>query len=215
MNHVILFAGVGADTKALQKTENLLSKSNFVPEKHPDCMIFAPGASIETIREELRPWAYRYPMLGENKVAIILSVDQLSPGAANSLLKLLEEPPEYLSILLTTSLIHDVLPTIRSRCQIEDFSGQPAKEPTDKDAINLLLEAINGNISDKLAVAKKVSAQDDPEITAKAWLLWVRDELPKNATLATKAHGLLELISVLHEPQFNHRLALERFLLSS
>ena len=45
----------------------------------------------------------------------------LSTGAFNALLKILEEPPEYLKFILATTETHKVPETIISRCQKYDF----------------------------------------------------------------------------------------------
>jgi hypothetical protein len=54
--------------------------------------------------------------VGESKVALVGSADQMRPEAANALLKLLEEPPHYLSIVVLTESEY-LLPTVRSRVQ--------------------------------------------------------------------------------------------------
>ncbi len=54
---------------------------------------------------------------GGRRVAIIDSVDEMNPSAANALLKLLEEPPEGVTLLLISHQPFRLLPTIRSRCR--------------------------------------------------------------------------------------------------
>jgi DNA polymerase III subunit delta' len=54
---------------------------------------------------------------GGQRVAIIDSVDDLNTSAANSLLKLLEEPPAKVTLLLISHQPAQLLPTIRSRCR--------------------------------------------------------------------------------------------------
>jgi hypothetical protein len=56
------------------------------------------------------------PLMARNKVVLIEHADQMNPDAANALLKILEEPPATARLLLTTSELGRVLPTIRSRC---------------------------------------------------------------------------------------------------
>ena len=51
------------------------------------------------------------------RVAIVDSADELNPAAANGLLKILEEPPEKVAILLVAHQPSKLLPTIRSRCR--------------------------------------------------------------------------------------------------
>ena len=58
-------------------------------------------------------------MSGEWRVVLIDSVDELSRSAANSMLKLLEEPPAKTLFLLVVHQLSNVLPTIRSRARVE------------------------------------------------------------------------------------------------
>jgi DNA polymerase-3 subunit delta' len=57
------------------------------------------------------------PTLGHNKVFIIDEAHLLERSAQNALLKTLEEPSRGTYIILITARPHDLLPTIRSRCQ--------------------------------------------------------------------------------------------------
>ena len=54
---------------------------------------------------------------GGHRVAIIDAVDDMNPSAANALLKLLEEPPARVTLLLIAHQPARLLPTIRSRCR--------------------------------------------------------------------------------------------------
>jgi DNA polymerase-3 subunit delta' len=61
---------------------------------------------------------HQKPMLGKWRVAIIDSIDELNHKGANSLLKILEEPPADCLLILITHNIAKILPTIRSRSQL-------------------------------------------------------------------------------------------------
>ena len=54
---------------------------------------------------------------GGHRVAIIDAVDDMTTSAANALLKLLEEPPAKVTLLLISHQPARLLPTIRSRCR--------------------------------------------------------------------------------------------------
>lgn len=64
---------------------------------------------------------------GGRRVAIIDCADELNTGAANALLKLLEEPPENVTFFVIAHQPHKLLPTIRSRCRELRLSA-PAPE---------------------------------------------------------------------------------------
>lgn len=90
---------------------------------HPDVKIINPlGAwmKIDQIRD-LQKWIVYRPLEGKRKVYILTEVDCMNLEAANCLLKTLEEPAAASVLLLITSNLDALLPTIRSRCQIIDF----------------------------------------------------------------------------------------------
>jgi DNA polymerase-3 subunit delta' len=62
------------------------------------------------------------PLEGRNKVFIIDPADSMTDEAANALLKGLEEPPENTYIILITVNVHELLLTVRSRCQVYNFT---------------------------------------------------------------------------------------------
>jgi DNA polymerase-3 subunit delta' len=86
---------------------------------HPDVeVIRTEGLSIkvEDVRELLTrvSWA---PSMGGWRVVVMEDVDRLTESAANALLKAIEEPGARTVWLLCAPTLHDVLPTIRSRCR--------------------------------------------------------------------------------------------------
>ncbi|HEX2788769.1 MAG TPA: AAA family ATPase [Ignavibacteria bacterium] len=57
----------------------------------------------------------------KKKVYIISDADMMNPQSANALLKILEEPPKNSILILTTSRLNSLLPTIIGRCQKIQF----------------------------------------------------------------------------------------------
>ena len=68
------------------------------------------------------------PVIGRRRVYIIENADALNESAANSLLKVLEEPPPYGLFLLLASHPARVLPTIVSRSQLVRLRAVPSDE---------------------------------------------------------------------------------------
>lgn len=71
---------------------------------------------IDTIREwqadiNLRPYE------GQRRIFILHDAERMSESAANAMLKTLEEPPPYATLVLVANTAGDLLPTIVSRCQ--------------------------------------------------------------------------------------------------
>ncbi len=76
---------------------------------------------IDEIREQVIGTVDIRPYTGPFKVYIIPEAERLNEATQNALLKTLEEPPEYVVIILLTSNISELLPTIQSRCLTLEF----------------------------------------------------------------------------------------------
>jgi DNA polymerase III subunit delta' len=93
----------------------------FAAGSHPDLLWVAPEEdkqqiSIDQVRaatERLTKTSYRQGY----KVAIVTPAHLMTPNAANSVLKTLEEPSPRSLLVLITSQPSMLLPTVRSRCQ--------------------------------------------------------------------------------------------------
>ncbi len=76
---------------------------------------------IDVIREFLVEKVSNRPTLSQRKVFIISEAERLNDSSQNCLLKVLEEPPEYCSIILLCTRLDKLLPTTKSRSQIIRF----------------------------------------------------------------------------------------------
>jgi DNA polymerase-3 subunit delta' len=83
----------------------------------PDSEQANPQIKIEQIREIEHQLIYR-PLIGDRKICVIDEADRMTIGAANALLKTLEEPPDHSLFLLISSRPLALPATIRSRCQV-------------------------------------------------------------------------------------------------
>jgi len=68
------------------------------------------------------------PMYDKNRVFIIEEADQLSSGASNALLKILEAPQDNVYFMLLSMVATGVSPAIQSRCQTFNFKQIPVKD---------------------------------------------------------------------------------------
>jgi DNA polymerase-3 subunit gamma/tau len=98
------------------------------------------GASNRGIDEarSLRESLKFSPLRGSKKVYIIDEVHMLTTEAFNSLLKALEEPPEYVVFILCTTESHKIPETIKSRCQLFIL-----KRPTNEQIVQKLKKIVN------------------------------------------------------------------------
>jgi DNA polymerase-3 subunit delta' len=93
---------------------------------HPDFVTFAPDGPLRQLTipqmRLLKERAPFKPSHGPRRVFVIDHVDRAGDNATNSLLKILEEPPEHLILILTAENAYDLLATIRSRSVILSLS---------------------------------------------------------------------------------------------
>jgi DNA polymerase III delta prime subunit len=101
---------------------------NTAQGTHPDLTWILPDEASMKIGQvrPLREIAQRKPMEGATKVIVLEDVHKLTDQAANSLLKLLEEPPQATVLILLTLKIEYLLPTILSRCWQASFQESAA-----------------------------------------------------------------------------------------
>ena len=76
---------------------------------------------VEEIRRQLCNTMDIKPFASPYKIYIVPEAEKMTVEAQNALLKTIEEPPEYGVVLLLTSNISELLPTIQSRCLTMEF----------------------------------------------------------------------------------------------
>ncbi len=90
---------------------------------------------IDVVREFLLEKVTGRPTHGECKVFVVSEAEKLNANSQNALLKVLEEPPHYCTIILLCTRLEQLLPTTRSRCQVVRFG------PVAEDRIVAMLTA--------------------------------------------------------------------------
>lgn len=100
------------------------NREKLVWSDHPDVALARPYnrfLRIPLMREIEREANFR-PYEGKARIFIIEEAHRLNESSSNALLKTLEEPPATSHLILITSRPAQLLPTIRSRCQVIRFS---------------------------------------------------------------------------------------------
>lgn len=121
----------------------------FDTDNNPDFKIIeldGNSIKIEQIREFQRKVTEK-PIISNKKVYIINDSDKMTTEAQNCLLKTLEEPPEFVTIILIGSNESAFLSTIKSRCMILHFDKIPNEEIE-----RYLKENYNVKITSKLMI---------------------------------------------------------------
>jgi DNA polymerase-3 subunit delta' len=188
MTHSWLFTGPpgsGRSTAAVAFAQALICKEfgcgvcsdclSAPSGAHPDVEIIrTKGLSIkvEEIRELLTRVAWA-PSLGGWRVVVMEDADRLTESAANALLKAIEEPGSRTVWLLCAPTLHDVLPTIRSRCrhlQLRTPSAQSvaniliSNDQIEPNLAQLAARVTQGHIGRARYFATKESVQRNREI---------------------------------------------------
>ena len=126
--HGILLYGSNSDAN-LEKAYNIVydylkvdntNISHIKNNTYPDFLFVNKNPKdnnipIEIIRN-INNFVYLSPIINNKKAVIINNIDDMSINVSNAFLKILEEPPQNVLLVLTTTKLFSVLPTIRSRC---------------------------------------------------------------------------------------------------
>ena len=133
------------------------------PSPHPDLVWLTPSGAqhlVEDVRARvIRAAAYR-PYEGGKRVFVVEAAEAMRDESQNALLKTLEEPPEFVHLILLTSEPAGLLETIASRCQPVDFAPLPV------EAVEAELAGDAGGGSgtsagaDEIAAAARLAAGD-------------------------------------------------------
>ena len=145
VSHAYLFCGPrgsGKTTTArlVAKAVNCLALEDGDPcNACPVCLAVNAGRFMDIIEldaasnrgidamKDIRDKVNFAPAQGRRKVYIIDEAHMLTREASNAFLKTLEEPPGHVIFVLCTTEVHEILPTIISRCQRFDFRRIPSE----------------------------------------------------------------------------------------
>lgn len=177
MHHGWILAGpqgIGKASLARELALMLLAgEGEAVPEDHQAARLFAAGThpdyaelrraekdsgdlarniSVDQVRG-LHRLLESAPSIGTRRVVLIDSADDLERGAANALLKSLEEPPRDVVFLLVSHAPARLLPTIRSRCRMLRFSPLSGSE---------MREVLHGKVGEGEVESLVAIAQGSP-----------------------------------------------------
>ncbi len=174
LSHAYIFygqKGVGKTTMALEFAKSIVCRNHTACGACDACQQFYSTSDIKIIRceksisvsdiREITTEIYLQPFSFEKKIYVITDAHKMTVQAQNALLKVFEEPPSYAVILLVTSNLSMILPTILSRGVQIRFSPLSPDElklcfkkegkPLPEDS---LLERANGSATTAFALAE-------------------------------------------------------------
>ena len=206
VSHSYLFVGIDGIGKTLfarefakkilclnGKGDSCESCIKWDSNNHPDFLQIEPENNtikIEQIRNMQEEISVK-PIASNKKVFLIVNSDCMTKESQNCLLKTLEEPPEYATIILTTSNESKLLNTIKSRCMKIPFQKIEESE-LGKYAKNVL----NLNLSKEFikicegSIRKLLEIEEDKEIYTEINSLLDNIERYSFTTLINKAEVL-------------------------
>jgi len=143
-SHAYLFYGPGgagkraaaramaAELLAAGSPDPASARARVASGAHPDLTWVAPSGAHEILVSDIDgpvvSAASKTPFEAACRVFVIERVDELGDEAANRMLKTLEEPPSFVHLILLSDRLAEVLPTIRSRCQLVRFDAPTVQE---------------------------------------------------------------------------------------
>ncbi len=127
---------------------NCKSCIEFNSRNNPDFSYIEPDGKIIKIEQirQMQTKIIEKPVNSKKKIYIINDADLMTKEAQNCLLKTLEEPPEYIVIILIVSNENKVLTTIKSRCMKIYFEKIEDDEIKKFLMENCSIESISENI---------------------------------------------------------------------
>ncbi|KKP88906.1 MAG: polymerase III delta subunit protein [Berkelbacteria bacterium GW2011_GWA2_35_9] len=175
-----------------------------------DCFeVIDRNITIKDIRN-LEKWAQIYPS-GVGKLAI-LDYEKLSLTASHAFLKLLEEPPEYLKIILICSDRKQVLATIQSRCQLYSIDNFNQINLINFGEFGDWEKTINLSLKEQFDLTLKLSKRDDLVSIVDNWIISANNKVGEEKYIWLAK--LLEVKKRLVSANINKRILLDNLFLS-
>ena len=157
-----------------------ITNSNHLDVIEQDC---ATATGIDSVRDLIEFCRYP-PTSSKYKVLILDEIQAMSKAGAQSLLKILEEPPDYVKFIFCTTEIKKILVTMLSRCSRFDLSRVKYQElfeylknickkengNIDDEAIKLICKCSEGSVRDALSLLDRalLSSSSDKKLDLKS-----------------------------------------------
>jgi len=157
-----------------------------------------------------------HPYTSDRSVYILFNIDRCSVAAQNALLKALEEPPAHVDIILTTSQISAVLPTICSRCHIEKLGVSINPSSLQYQSISNDIEVtITNRMSSVFGISERYKERGEAQEFCRVAVEYALKELEKSPS-AKRMHQVKVFLQASEylKQNANVRLVLEDALLA-
>ena len=194
------------DAKVRKILENLEMEGS---ENNPDLLIIEPlekkkSIGIKQVREATK-FLVEKPFSHKAKVVLINRGELLTVQAQNALLKTLEEPPSYATIIVNAKTEDSLLETVTSRCRKTRVIESAQRQIT-TISIN---EILTMRIGKRLSWAAEYSKEERPHVidALEGWIFQLRENL--NLVNAENIETLLKVKKDIENTNVSLKLALE------
>lgn len=175
----VLAKAINCERKRDDACETCVSCRGINARNFPDVMLIQPEGNVIKIEQmrTLRKIAYLKPMVGKKRVFIVTEAEKMTEEAANSLLKVLEEPPLFSYVILVTHNPFLIMSTIKSRCQILNFPPVSREnirkvlmeKGYEEEKARVISSFVHGNLKQALGL----DWEDIQEKREQAWMLFL------------------------------------------
>lgn len=174
LSHAYIFhgkKGVGKTTMAIEFAKAILCQNHSACGVCPACKQFYSTSdvhivegdksiAVETVRQ-ITAEIFLKPFHFPKKIYIIKDADKMTVQAQNALLKVFEEPPSYAILILVTSNVSMLLPTILSRgteVRFQPLTQRELKEYFIRNKLEVppenILSGANGSVTEALSLSQ-------------------------------------------------------------
>ena len=180
------------------------------------------AVGIEDVRE-IQKKLFLRPLKSPMKISILDASCGLTTEAQNSLLKMLEEPPNNTIIMLLVSQKEMVLPTILSRCKIVELKETLSLNKSEfTQYLNILISLSRRGVGEKLKLASDITKNEGETliwlertiIVARQKLIETYSKKPSTPQYLNILISLQKTYTLLKATTVNKRFALENLFLN-
>lgn len=212
----------GKDTEKLREAAQAICDENAVSRFDREIIVTEKMVGIGDIRK-LSEKLFLKPLESETKAVILEAFLGMTPDSQNAFLKMLEEPPNDTIIIILTSSLDFVLPTVLSRCKLVSLDKiKQLNNEQIADNLKLLVQLKKGTASKALKIAQDYGK--DREV-ALAFLEGLLISLQSDIENSSRQFSDREILRILQALQKTYniikttnvapRFALENLFLSS
>jgi DNA polymerase-3 subunit delta' len=208
MSSILLF-GATEEARDARVLETLGDLEMEVSENNPDLLIIEPlekkkSIGIKQVREATK-FLVEKPFSHKAKVVLINKGELLTVQAQNALLKTLEEPPSYATIIVNAKTENSLLETVISRCRKIRVTDDTKRQIT-TISIN---EILTMRVGKRLEWSAEYSKEDKQHVinAIEDWIHQLRENL--NLANAENIEVLLKVKGDLEKTNVSLKLALE------